>query len=215
MVARLQRFLPPFPPRPLLPAVPRDCMVALITCRDSRYAARRRQAEEWLMGLAALGWNTLAADGDAMGVPDGYGALPQKVLAVMRMAHRAGMRGLWKVDDDVKVLPALLPVPDADYLGRLSPEGNGPRYCLGGCYWVSGRAIGVLASSVMAEGEWAEDRHAGAALAAAGIYPEDGSSVVGIRTDPSRLGLLAAVTEVRFPDPEGRRRARTGGPRHG
>lgn len=116
-------------------------------------------------------------------VPDDYEHLRHKVQAVMAWAVKQGYDHVFKTDDDVLVLPQRLfeQFVQWDYSGRVrgpSQENIAPRiygqaeapFCSGFGYWVSARSAGVAAASPD-NGDWAEDRFVGQALARAGIRP--------------------------------------------
>src|ERR1035437_8924674 len=104
--------------------------------------------------------------------PDGYESLCYKTREMSRWALRQGYTNVFKVDDDVDVFPDRLmaAVPDRDYVGFLNNMPPRP-WCSGFAYWLTQRAISIVAESEIPEGETAEDRFVGGVLFDAGIKP--------------------------------------------
>lgn len=171
----------------------RKVLIAVVTCRAYRNRAeaqRRTWAKDMPEGLdlqffVGQGSDEPLADEVALPVDDGYHGLPDKVQAVCRWALQRGYTHLLKVDDDAYVRPerVLANIPDADYGGRVrGPSGNHTRthpfqhkfwpapYCSGLAYWLSAKAMKVIADAPPSE-DAAEDRRTGNLLLKAGITP--------------------------------------------
>jgi Galactosyltransferase len=128
-------------------------------------------------------------------VPDDYSNLRRKVQRTFALAVDQGYDFILKVDDDAVVLPEKWLASDFqshDYVGHLrGPSGengflerDGVRYCSGFevyraeeksycsgfAYVLSNRAARIVADAPD-NGDWAEDRFTGNALASSGILP--------------------------------------------
>jgi hypothetical protein len=101
--------------------------------------------------------------------PDDYYSLPYKVRELSRWALANGYERLLKLDDDALLFPNRVIVPSSHCVGWMQPCGD---YCAGFAYWLSRRAMEVVANADIPEGMHSEDRWTGAVLAAAGIKPE-------------------------------------------
>jgi hypothetical protein len=106
-------------------------------------------------------------------VDDGYRGLAEKTRGICRWANERGYERLCKLDDDVYVQPARLLRANsgwADYIGRLrGPSGSYPApYCSGFAYWLSSKAIAIVAEAEL-NGDDAEDRWTANVLAAKGV----------------------------------------------
>jgi|SRR5208282_2596810 len=162
-------------------------LIAITSCGKPAYLARRRkQAETWVPLAIAAGYDVETFDGPRLGVSDDYAGLPMKTKALCDWA-RGKYKKMLKVDDDSYIDVSRLEVPDADYAGCLlaacdthtvhpPPVPNAPKgmysapYASGGGYWVSDRAMSIVAGAAITE-DWAEDRWVGNVLAAVGIAP--------------------------------------------
>jgi hypothetical protein len=133
-----------------------------------------------------LGWPTDSTpvveqdDSVWLDAADDYKSFPRKVLAMLRWAEDKSYERIWKVDDDVYAVPERLKwekIPD--YLGRkrgpsyqdVAKELYGPAetsFCSGFGYSLNRNAI-EEALEAQYNGDWAEDRFIGNALARAGI----------------------------------------------
>lgn len=115
---------------------------------------------------------TLQSDEVALDVDDGYRGLPAKTQAICRWALENGYEALFKCDDDVYLQPTRLVErgPQGDYSGRKrGPSGGKPApYASGFSYWLSARAMKVLAQASLTD-DPAEDRWTGNTLLTAGI----------------------------------------------
>lgn len=105
-------------------------------------------------------------------VPDGYGSLPQKTVAVCRWAIEHGYSFIFKCDDDTYVFPDRLLVE----LMENPIEYAGFRHanvCSGGPgYWLSERAARIVAEQGSNNGDvWAEDVWVSRVLARNNILP--------------------------------------------
>ena len=159
-------------------------LIGIVTCE--RFKDRADQLRKCWAGRAAHGASIrffLARqdrpplpDEVYLDVPDDYPSLPLKVKAMCQWARQNGFSGgLLKVDDDVvDFYPdrLLADTPQQDYVGFLN---NAPSpyvpYCSGFSYWLSYRAMTIVADAKIPEGEWAEDRFVGGVLFDAGIRP--------------------------------------------
>lgn len=118
-----------------------------------------------------LGGEARCGDEVVLPVDDGYAGLPGKVRAVCRHALASGYDGLCKLDDDTYLVPArLLSAGFAafDYVGNFRSR-NGPypaEYASGFCYYLSRRAMEIVAEAELSE-DTMEDRWAGNLLDAA------------------------------------------------
>lgn len=108
------------------------------------------------------------ADGEILGCPDDYPNLPFKTQAICRAAMQLQREPIFLPDTDTYIaLDRLLSnVPTDDYVGRRHYEDK--NYALGGPgYWLSRKAMQILADAPCAPGN--EDEWVGTTLAAAGI----------------------------------------------
>lgn len=158
-------------------------LLAIVSCHQ---LAVRRQAirDTWLpLVPAELDCRFFLGDGQnaklkpdeiQLPVDDGYRGLPAKTQAIATWALLHGYTHLCKCDDDVYVDPVKLLYSDfaqmGDYIGRKRGPSGGQRapYASGFCYWLSARAMRVLAAAPLST-DTAEDRWVGNTLLAAGI----------------------------------------------
>ena len=124
----------------------------------------------------------LRNDEVSLNVPDDYPHLRHKVQAMCHWAVKEGYELILKCDDDVYLIAdRLFTLKYYDYSGRMrhpsreqgGPEIYGPKesfYCSGFAYWLSRRSAAIVASAPD-NGDWAEDRFVGNALAKYGIFP--------------------------------------------
>ena|SRR5215469_629187 len=149
-------------------------LIALETCRHPRYAERRRLCESsWGLRMPE-GYEFRSFDGPRLFVPDHYNGLVQKTNAIARVALRDNFDWLVIVDDDVYVRTECLRPPEADYAGHVLPRdpAEPERYCAGAFYWLSRRAIRIIAeASTETQRPWAEDMWVGEKLREKGILP--------------------------------------------
>jgi hypothetical protein len=139
-------------------------LVAVETC--ARFKDRARSVRDtWMPDAVSLGYDVQFFDGARLNVPDDYLSLPFKTRAICAYAREAGYRNLLKVDDDTYVRPKKLVVPSVDYAGRV----NG-WFCSGGAYWLSERAIGLVADAETSS-QANEDMWVGNVLKSHGIDP--------------------------------------------
>jgi hypothetical protein len=165
----------------------RNVLIAIVTCDQPKYAERlATQRRTWVPTAEAAGYDVIAFNGEKLGVPDDYLSLPLKTKALCRWALTRGYGSLLKTDDDCYInIPILsLAVPVEDYAGLFLPRndcgsvamGIPPLppgttkydYASGGAYWLSRRAIEIVADAPF-YGDWAEDRWVGQVLGGAGI----------------------------------------------
>lgn len=173
-------------------------LIAVVTCH--RYRGRAQAIREtWARDVSGadvrffFGVNATEEpwpDEVRLDVPDDYDHLRHKVQAVFGWAVAQGYDWVFKTDDDVLVLPERLlnNFVAFDYVGRVrepSRENVAPRiygdserqFCSGFGYWLSARAARVVAEAPD-NGDWAEDRFAGQALARVGLRPVHDRSIL-------------------------------------
>lgn len=163
------------PPRPL---------IAIVSCqkyRERREASRRT----WLRAVTPetyaffLGGETAPVgepcepDCVYLGCGDSYQDLTFKVRAIARWALERGFSHLFKVDDDTWIDPWKLlrasGFESHDYVGWT----RGRRYCHGGAgYWLSRRAMELIATDPEPAPDPAEDVYIGKLLQARGVVME-------------------------------------------
>lgn len=144
-------------------------LIAVITCEKNRKRADAVR-QTWAPGVKH---DLVFADGAFLGVSDDYEQLPAKVKALCRYALANGYEWLLKIDDDTILYPDRLRVPTTgDYIGRnRGASGGYPHaYCSGGVYWLSKKAMEVIANAALTD-DSNEDRWVGNALAVSGIVP--------------------------------------------
>jgi tetratricopeptide (TPR) repeat protein len=171
---------------PILPLadVPRnDALVAVITCK--RHAAWADACRDtWVPEVRAKGFDVEFFDGERLGVPDDYKSLPLKTKAVCKWARENKYGHMLKCDDDTFLNADALSIPQDDYAGMVlaandlgcpalaipdyPPHTFEHDYASGGCYWLSSKAMGIVADAPTGI-DWAEDRWVGEALAKEGI----------------------------------------------
>lgn len=131
-------------------------------------------------------------DAVVLDVPDDYRGLALKVRGMVRWALEQGYDYICKVDDDCYVfLDRLLSRfdPAADYRGSVQTTDE-TKYASGGLYWLSRRAMAVIADAEPERDEWREDRWVGRTLAGVGIYPTN---------DPNLRMCDCAECDKRYP----------------
>jgi hypothetical protein len=152
----------------------RSGLIGVITCeRDKHWLAACR--DTWLRDVPP-DFDVVIVDASFMpdNVLDSYENLPQKTKALCSYAIRHRYRWLLKIDNDCLARPRLFRPPYGhDYAGRLRgksgveyvPEGveNNCEFCSGGAYWLSHRAMQVIAQSPIKK-DVAEDRWVGNTL---------------------------------------------------
>lgn len=160
-------------------------LVAIINCHPLRIRQEVIR-ETWLSSIVAAGFDYKfflgrapigsqpGADEVFLNVDDSYRGLPEKIKAVCAWALAHGYEFMFRCDDDVYVQGERLRNSNfahlGDYIGRKrGPSGNWPApYCSGFSYWLSAKAMHVLANAAITS-DVAEDRHAGNTLLACGI----------------------------------------------
>jgi hypothetical protein len=168
-------------------------IVAILTCDKPLYRARRASQEGWVCRLVRTGsFAVQTFTGATLGVPDGYLSLPRKTQALCTWAWLRGYSRLLKVDCDTWLDAAWFRLTRrnvvSDYAGCVrsawdgghlfrgapaDPPGTWPHpYAAGGGYWLSRRAMQIVAAAEIPAGTWCEDRWVGHVLAGAGIFPE-------------------------------------------
>ena len=156
-------------------------LIAVSTCRKMEYGDKangthvdgenpRLEAvrSTWMQDSAADVVSRLFF-GDELGVPDDYEHMPAKTKGICKWALQHGFEALLKCDDDTfaDVVEAKaewdLRLKDKewafDYGGRKQC-----RICCGAAYWLSAKAMQVVADAEVAENEWAEDRWVGSLM---------------------------------------------------
>lgn len=158
-------------------------LFAVVTCQ--KFAARRKALEDtWVTLARAAGYDVEFFDGERLNVSDDYLSLSAKSKAIFQWAAEHHYDGMLKVDDDCFIRVQSFTPPKSDYAGiRIDPNDCGLarehipdfpagtwkyNYASGGCYWLSRKAIKILAETPL-NGDWAEDRWAGDTLGKAGI----------------------------------------------
>jgi hypothetical protein len=158
-------------------------LIAVVTC--PQFASRRKALEDtWVPQARAAGYDVEFFDGQRLGVPDDYLSLPAKSKAIFQWASERDYDGVLKCDDDCFICIREFTPPTNDYAGIYVaandcgwprehipdyPKGTWKyNYASGGCYWVSQKAVKILADTLL-NGDWAEDRWVGDSLGKAGI----------------------------------------------
>lgn len=155
-------------------------LIAIVSCqryRERRDASRRT----WLRAVTPeayaffMGGETAPVrepcetDCVYLGCGDGYQDLTFKVRAIVRWALERGFSHLFKVDDDTYIDPWKLLASgfeQHDYCGWT----RGRRYCHGGAgYWLSRRAMELIATDPEPAPDPAEDVYIGKLLQAHGV----------------------------------------------
>jgi hypothetical protein len=148
-------------------------LIAVTGCHKRR-AQIEAQRETWArdVDLAVAdvrfffgGGEARCADEAVLPVGDGYEDLPGKVRAVCRYAVASAYDGLCKLDDDVYLVPARFfaaRFEAFDYVGNFrSRNGKYPAdYASGFCYYLSRRAMEIVAEAELTEDTF-EDRWVG------------------------------------------------------
>ena len=153
-------------------------LIGVVTCeRDASWLAAAR--ETWLAEAPALIDVVIVDAKFLFGIPDSYEALPRKTRSLCQYAFIRGYQHVLKTDVDTYIRPKLLEIPEAEYAGRLrgksapeyAPDGvaNVCDYCSGGAYWLSHRAIEIIAKADLTK-DVAEDRWVGNTLHGFGIH---------------------------------------------
>lgn len=149
-------------------------LVALETCALPKYAERRKLITSTWGKRLKEPFTFMEFDGPMLGVGDGYQDLPAKTRTIASYARDHGYDWLLIVDDDVFIKVERLTIPThGDYLGKLLPEQAdeaNPLYCAGAFYWLSKRAISLVADAPLTN-RLAEDQWVGDVLRANSIHP--------------------------------------------
>jgi hypothetical protein len=156
-------------------------LLAVVTCGDPKFKERADvQREVWVPKVVGADVRFFLAKQDReplpdevfLDVPDDYKSLPTKVRAMQQWAVANGYQKVCKLDDDTLVMPErmLASIPEQDYAGYLN--GTPPKpWCSGFCYWLSEKAMKIVAEAPIPPEEWAEDRWVGGVLHGHGIKP--------------------------------------------
>jgi hypothetical protein len=150
-------------------------LVALESCL--KFSARAQLCiNSWAQELPP-GYDFKVFTGQVLNVPDDYYSLCIKTKAIAAYALAHEYDWLLIVDDDVYIRTQQLVIPNAHYAGMILPRGinTGTQqpYCSGGAYWLSRKALTIIANAPLSHETYAEDRWTGAALAHHGITPHD------------------------------------------
>jgi hypothetical protein len=154
-------------------------LIAIVTCE--RFKARAdAQRRVWTHRAQGMDVRFFLAKQDReplpdevfLDVPDDYHSLPLKVKHMFQWALANGYENTLKTDDDTVINPIrlLAAMPPQDYAGFLNATPPKP-WCSGFAYWISGRAMRIMAEASIPEGEWAEDKWVGGVLFDHGIKP--------------------------------------------
>jgi hypothetical protein len=158
-------------------------LVALVTCSLPKYEKRAKYClGSWGKSLPN-GFDLKVCTGEALGVGDDYKSLCLKTRAIAAYASTHNYDWLLKVDDDTDIRPNQLTIPvDADYAGWAATDNANPScpwaHCQGGCYWLSRKAIDIVATAPLGdflspEDRWsAEDRWVSRVLRDRDIVPK-------------------------------------------
>jgi hypothetical protein len=154
----------------------RKVLVAIQSC-IAHVDRLRAQLETW--ATVPTKFDIMAFDGPLLGCRDDYAHLPEKTRAMCKWIYERGYDFALKVDTDTYVhLPRLEAsgFERHDYTGYVLDWIKGYAYCSGPHYWLSRRAMHVLATAnwskfpIPGADGW-EDCKVGAVLAGHGIRP--------------------------------------------
>jgi len=162
-----------------------DVLIAIIAChamtqrikdvRDSWIPEIKGRADyKFFFGRTKDTGRMQYPDEVFLDVDDSYNGLPDKIKAVCKWSLEHGYKHVFKVDDDVLVFPDRLlrsGFRSHDFIGSFRGPSGGylAGYPSGGPgYWLSEKAMRIVADA-KPNGDWAEDRFVGNALAQAGI----------------------------------------------
>lgn len=123
-------------------------LVALETCSKPKYQQRTAACVNSWGRTLPENFELKICTGDSLNVSDEYNALPDKTQAIVRYAFDHNYDWLLIIDDDAFVRTAKLTIPVGhDYAGWVfPPTPEVPwSYCSGGCYWLSRRAMEIVA----------------------------------------------------------------------
>lgn len=155
-------------------------LIAIVSCQ--RYRERRDAVRQtWLRALNPEAYAFFLGEETApvlepcetdcvyLGCGDGYQELNLKVRALVGWALERGFTHLFKVDDDTYIDPWKLLASGFekhDYCGWT----RGRRYCHGGAgYWLSRRAMEIIAADPEPLADSAEELYVGTLLQARGV----------------------------------------------
>ena len=153
-------------------------LVALETCALPQYAERRRLVAETWGNRLPPPFEFDIFDGPRLGVIDDRVHLPDKTRAICLYALAHNYDWLMIVDDDVLIWPERLKVPtQGDYWGVVlnsgDPNREAPRpFCTGSFYWLSRKAIALIAAAPLDPQQLAEDQWVAAVLRSHDILPQ-------------------------------------------
>lgn len=150
-----------------------EVLIGVITCEAN---VQRADAVRQTWG-AACSYPLVYADGKTLGCDDSYEGLPEKVKSLCAYALENGYDWLLKIDDDTMLFPQRLVVPTSgDYIGRVRGaltrlSGYPGSYCSGGAYWLSRRAMEIIAAAPLDPAMTFEDCWVGNVLYHQGVTP--------------------------------------------
>jgi hypothetical protein len=153
-------------------------LLAVVTCEKFKERADAQRAS-WVPRIQGADVRFFLAkqereplpDEVFLDCPDDYKSLPAKVKAMYQWAIANGYQKVCKLDDDTFVASRMMStVPPQDYAGFLNATPPKP-WCSGFCYWLSERAMKIVADAPIPPDEWAEDRWVGGVLHGHGITP--------------------------------------------
>jgi len=103
---------------------------------------------------------------------DDYYSLPRKVQKMFEWAAERDYDQVAKIDDDVWlwVDRLLSNLDNTDYKGFVLESADG-KYTSGTAYWLSNKAMKIIAAAPWNPTDWAEDKWVGKVLAEHGIFP--------------------------------------------
>ena len=188
----------------------RRILIGVMAC-DKRREQTAAQRETWLKDVVGADVMFFLGRQDRDPLPDevfldvldDYDSLPAKARAISRWTlEQSCYDWLLKLDDDTVLFPGRMPDPRLsgkrwpDYSGwKQSPQGS-HSFCAGMAYWLSRRAMSVIAQAEFNE-ETAEDRWTGKALLDAGIRAESCPKIQWFGKVASR-GDLPGNTKARL-----------------
>jgi hypothetical protein len=153
-------------------------LIGVVTCEKFKERADAQRAS-WVPRIQGADVRFFLAKQDHdplpdevfLDCPDDYKSLPAKVKAMYQWAIANGYQKVCKLDDDTFLASRIMTVvPPQDYAGFLNATPPKP-WCSGFCYWLSERAMRIVAEAPIPSDEWAEDRWVGGVLHGHGIMP--------------------------------------------
>lgn len=174
-------------------------LIAIITCGDN-WARADAQRAMWVPDVVGADVRFFLSsqirepreDEVFFPIDDSYLNLPQKVQCVIAWAWENGYEKIFKVDDDMVVFPARLlsAVPKGDYVGH-APVGQW--WCSGLGYWLSRKAMKILATTEIPEDNEGEDRWIGRTLREHKILPVNDQNIFPASVSPRYLAVTPST----------------------